>query len=115
MMKGGRIWRLLPLSFAGHAASGTARDFFAPLASGTFAGAILFLGIASSLVTALTSNYILSKLTASKMSAFTNLSTIMSIAAEAVFLGEDVHLYHLIGSALIIAGVIGANRFGHKR
>lgn len=103
------------LSFAGHAASGTAGDFFAPLASGTFAGAILFLGIASSLVTALTSNYILSKITASKMSAFTNLSTIVSIAAGAVFLKEDVHLYHLTGSALIIAGVIGANRFGHKR
>ncbi|MDF2660933.1 MAG: protein of unknown function transrane [Paenibacillus sp.] len=49
------------------------------------------------------------------MSVFANLSTIVSMAAGAVFLGEEVAVYHGIGSVLIIAGVIGANRLGRKK
>lgn len=49
------------------------------------------------------------------MSVFTNLSTIVSIAAGAVFLGEQITVYHWIGSFLIIAGVIGTNLLGRKR
>jgi drug/metabolite transporter (DMT)-like permease len=105
----------LVFSFADHAAAGTFDRFFAPLANGTFIVSILFLGVASSLVTALTSSYILSKIEASKMSVFTNLSTVVSIAAGAMFLGEKVTVYHLIGSVLIIAGVIGTNRLGQKK
>ncbi len=106
---------LVTVSLIGHAAAGTLDRFFAPLASGTFIVSILFLGIASSLVTALASNYILSKMEASRMSVFSNLSTIVSLAAGAVFLGEEITVYHLIGSVLIIAGVIGANRLGAKK
>jgi drug/metabolite transporter (DMT)-like permease len=106
---------LLTMSLAGHAADGTLHHYFAPLASGTFIVSILFLGIASSLVTALTSNYILSRMEASRMSVFANLSTIVSIAAGAVFLGEEITVYHLIGSVLIITGVIGTNRLGRKK
>lgn len=46
---------------------------------------------------------------ASKMSAFANLSTVVSIASGAIFLQETVIWYHLLGSVLIIAGVIGSN------
>ncbi|MDF2960743.1 MAG: protein of unknown function transrane [Paenibacillus sp.] len=105
----------LVISFADHAAAGTFEPFFAPLANGTFIVSILFLGVVSSLVTALTANYILSKIEASKMSVFTNLATIVSIAAGAMFLGEEITVYHLIGSVLIIAGVIGTNRSGQKK
>ncbi|MCU6712657.1 DMT family transporter [Paenibacillus sp. J5C_2022] len=105
----------LALSLVSHTATGTLTNFFKPLFSGPFIGSILFLGIVSSLVTALTANYILSKMEASKMSVFANLSTIVSMAAGAFFLGEEVTMYQLVGSALIIAGVIGANRFGRKR
>jgi drug/metabolite transporter (DMT)-like permease len=49
------------------------------------------------------------------MSVFTNLSTIVSIAAGSLFLGEKVTMYHLIGSLMIITGVIGANHFGQKK
>ncbi|MNC80190.1 EamA-like transporter family protein [compost metagenome] len=49
------------------------------------------------------------------MSVFTNLSTIVSIAAGAFFLGEEITVYHWIGSLLIIAGVIGTNRLGRKQ
>jgi len=102
----------LAASVTGHAAAGTLHRFFEPLASGAFIGSILYLGVISSLVTALTANYILARMEASRMSVFANLSTIVSIAAGALFLGEVVTVYQLLGSALIIAGVIGANRFG---
>lgn len=105
----------LVVSLTSHAAAGTLDHLFAPLASGTFIVSILYLGVMSSLVTALTANYALSKMEASKMSVFANLSTVVSIAAGAMFLGENITLYHIIGSALIITGVMGANRFGRKK
>ncbi|WP_246132132.1 EamA family transporter [Paenibacillus hemerocallicola] len=60
------------------------------------------MGVVSSLLTAWLSNYILSKMEASRMSVFANLSTIVSMADGAVFLGEEVAVYHGIGSVLII-------------
>jgi drug/metabolite transporter (DMT)-like permease len=68
----------------------------------------------SSLATALMSNYMYAKLEASKTSVFSNLSTVISIAAGALFLGEQVTWYHLAGSALVIAGVVGTNRLGRR-
>lgn len=104
----------LVVSVSGHAAAGTLGRFFAPLAEGSFILSVLYLGVLSSLVTSLTANYALSKLEASTVSVFSNLSTIVSIAAGALVLGEAIKAYHLIGSLLIIAGVIGAQRLGRK-
>ncbi|ASA25864.1 DMT family transporter [Paenibacillus donghaensis] len=108
MMTVGFVTFLL-ISLSGHVVQGTLGDFFKPLASRTFIYSCLYLGIAASLVTTLTSNYILSKIEASAMSVFTNLSTIVSIAAGALVLGEEVTIYHVIGSVLIILGVVGTN------
>ncbi|MHA6532263.1 DMT family transporter [Paenibacillus sp. BAC0078] len=105
----------LIISLTGHATSGTLEYFFKPLSSGTFILSTLYLGVAASLITTLTSTYILSKIEASLTSVFTNLSTIVSIAAGAIFLGEKITVYHWIGSFLIIAGVIGTNRLGRKK
>ncbi|MEK5056964.1 DMT family transporter [Paenibacillus shunpengii] len=104
----------LSVSLTGHAAAGTIDQLFSPLASGTFIVSILYLGIMSTLVTALSSNFALSRIEASKMSVFSNLSTIVSIIAGALLLGEEVRMYHIIGSALIIAGVMGTNLLGNK-
>lgn len=104
----------LVVSVSGHAAAGTLDQFFAPLAEGSFILSVLYLGVLSSLVTSLTANYALSKLEASTVSVFSNLSTVVSIAAGALVLGEEIKAYHLIGSLLIIAGVIGAQRLGRK-
>lgn len=104
----------LSVTLTGHAATGTLDQFFSPLASGTFVVAVLYLGILSTLVTALCSNYALSKIEASKMSVFSNLATVVSVAAGALLLAEEVRIYHIIGSALIIAGVMGTNLLGKK-
>ncbi|WP_284646230.1 DMT family transporter [Paenibacillus silviterrae] len=115
VMLGIAFLSFLAVSLAGHAATETLDQLFSPLASGTFIAAILYLGILSTLVTALSSNYALTKIEASRVSVFSNLSTIVSIAAGAFLLGEEVRLYHIAGSALIIAGVMGANLFGKKK
>ncbi|MGG1556089.1 DMT family transporter [Paenibacillus ferrarius] len=103
------------VSLTTHAAAGTIYLLFQPLASSVFVASILFLGVISSLVTALTSNYVLSILPASRMSVFSNLSTIVSIGAGAIFLGEHITAAAIIGSILIICGVVGANRQGQRQ
>lgn len=76
---------------------------------------ILFLGVLSTLISSLLSNYVLSKLSATKVSIFSNLSTVISIIAGAIFLKEEVQLYHLIGSMMIILGVLGMNWYKEKK
>ncbi|MFC5468983.1 DMT family transporter [Cohnella suwonensis] len=104
----------LAASLVRHATSGTLERFAAPLADPSFLLSILFLGVLATLSSALTANYLLSKMEASKASVFNNLATVVSVAAGAMFLGEKVTAYHVIGSALIIAGVIGTHRLGTK-
>jgi len=98
-----------------HAASGTWHELLAPLGNIRFIASVFYLGILSSLVTAFTANYALSRLEATKAVVFSNLSTVVSIAAGALVLGEPVEIYHLAGSLLIIAGVWGTNRPGTVR
>jgi drug/metabolite transporter (DMT)-like permease len=114
VMLGIAFLSFLVVSLAGHIVTGTLDQLFSPLASGTFIVSILYLGILSTLVTALSSNYALSRIEASKMSVFSNLSTIVSIASGALLLGEEVGMYHIAGSALIIVGVMGTNVLGKK-
>lgn len=92
-----------------HLIHGNMQSFFLPLKEASFIIAVLYLGILSSLVTSLLTNYVLSKIEASKMSVFSNLGTVISIIAGAVFLKEKIFYYHIIGSILIVSGVIGAN------
>ncbi|UQZ32752.1 EamA family transporter [Paenibacillus sp. PK3_47] len=92
-----------------HLAEGTLSHYFEPFASTRFVMAILYLGVLSSLISSLLSNYALSKLEASKVSVFNHLATLISIAGGFVFLNEQLAYYHIIGAAVIIAGVLGAN------
>lgn len=92
-----------------HLVNGTLSTFLSPLLNMQFIIAIVYLGVLSTLVTSLLSNYILSKIEASKMSVFANLGTVISIVAGVVFLNESVFYYHIIGSILIIGGVLGTN------
>jgi drug/metabolite transporter (DMT)-like permease len=79
-----------------------------------FVVSVVFLGVFATMLTSLLSNYILSKLTASKMSIFSNLSTVVSITAGALVLKENIEYYHLIGSVMIITGVLGTNFYKGK-
>lgn len=59
-------------------------------------------------------NYALSKIEAAKMSVFGNLRTVVAIFAGVFFLKEKIYYYHIIGSIMIILGVIGTNYFDSK-
>lgn len=104
------IWSLVT-----HARAGTLALVWQPLTNTTFVASLLYLGIMSSFLTALTQTYTLSKIGAAKASVFTNLSTVISMVAGAVFRDEQITSYHVIGAALIIAGVVGTNLLGGDR
>ena len=97
------------MSIGRHMLNGTINSFLEPLYQPRFIMAVVYLGVLSSLVTSLLANYALSKIDASKMCVFTNLSTVISIIAGVIFLNEKIYYYHIIGSILIISGVVGTN------
>ena len=97
------------LSIGNHIRKGSLTNFFEPLKNQSFIFAILYLGVLSTLCTSLLANYSLSKIDASKMSVFVNLATVLSIFAGAIFLREKVYSYHIVGSFLIVLGVLGTN------
>ncbi|MDU2064685.1 MAG: DMT family transporter [Sporomusaceae bacterium] len=98
-----------------HATAHTLAYYFAPFANKSFLIATLYLGVISSFGTAFLSNYVLSRMEASKMSVFSNLATLITIFAGVVFLQEKLESFHIIGAAIIILGVIGTNYLGKNQ
>ncbi len=98
-----------------HLSTHTLTDYFMPFTSNSFLLSILYLGVLSSLLTAYLSNYALSKITASKMSLFSNLATLITIFAGIIFLKETLQYYHIIGAVFILAGIIGTNCSSSKK
>lgn len=103
------------LSFGQHLWKGTLSSYFTPFLHPAYWGAVLFLGILSSLVTSYLSNYVLSKIEASQMSVFANLATLISIIAGIFVLGEELQGFHIVGGVLILIGVVGRNMLPAKR
>lgn len=87
--------------------NGTLGDYFEPLSHMNFVIATAYLGIPSTLISALIMAYILAHMEAVKATIFGNLSTAISIVAGVIVLGEPLQLYHIACTILIIAGVIG--------
>ncbi|MCR8643790.1 DMT family transporter [Paenibacillus sp. N1-5-1-14] len=105
---------MMLMSLTSHGLSGTWDALVTPFATPTFTLLIVLIGVIQ-IVTAFLASFVLARIKASQMTVFTNLSTVVSIVAGAVFLGEQVTWYHLIGSMLIVVGVIGATRFAGKK
>lgn len=99
------------VSVSNHILNGSLSNYFEPLKSSSFVLSILYLGILSSIVAYFLANFTLSKMEASKSAVFANISTIVSILAGVIFLKENFHLYHTIGSAMILVGVWGTNYY----
>lgn len=94
--------------------SGSLREFLLPLTNVQFIVSIFYLGVLSTLGTSLLTNFALSKLEASKMIVFANLGTVISIVAGVIFLKEEIFFYHIVGSLMIIGGVLGTNFLGKE-
>lgn len=97
------------LSLTQRIINGNINSYFSPFSEPSFLISIFYLGILSSIVTSFLSTYVLSKIEASKMSVFNNLGTLITMIAGVIFLNENIYYYHIIGTVLIILGVIGTN------
>ena len=87
--------------------NGTLGDYFAPLSHVNFIIATAYLGVLSTLVSALIMAYMLANMEAVKATIFGNVSAAISIVAGVIVLGEPLQVYHIVCACLIIAGVIG--------
>jgi drug/metabolite transporter (DMT)-like permease len=70
---------------------------------------ILYLGVLSSVVAFFLINFTLSRLKASQSVVFTNLTTIVAIAAGVLVRGEAFGAVQAIGATMIVVGVWGTN------
>lgn len=103
------------LSLIDYAVKGNIDLYFKPFTDTSFIISILYLGILSSVISSLLSNYTLSQIEASKMSVFSNLSTLITMVTGFLFLHENLYYYHLIGAIMIILGLLGTNFLDKKR
>lgn len=97
------------LSIVDRLYKGDLKTYFSAFSSHDFLISILYLGILSSVVTSLLSNYALSIISAPKMSVFNNLSTLATVIAGVLLLNETLYYYHIIGIVSILIGVLGTN------
>lgn len=89
---------------------GNAAQLLAPAAKLPFMGAMLYLSLFSSILAFLCLNYAATILPVGKSTAFCNVTTVLSVFAGVVFLGEPVSVVSLIAAAVIIVGVFGVQK-----
>ncbi|MBT9133469.1 MAG: hypothetical protein DDT39_00772 [Firmicutes bacterium] len=112
MWTGAVSFSLLAL-LTGGVASLTA-SFAAVVSSPQLIGAMLYLGVLSSVVAFFLVNYTLSRLPATQSAIFANVGTIVAVAAGVLLRNEPFHWYSGMGAAMIILGVWGANWFAAR-
>lgn len=88
---------------------GSLHEYFIAFSSFEYIRSVSFLGVFGSVIASVLTNYVLSKIDAFKNSVFINLGTLLTIINGILFLHEEFNTYHLIGSMIIITGVIGVN------
>lgn len=82
----------------------------APLARPSFLLSIGYLSVLSSIAAFLVINYAHDVLSVARTSIFANLTTVLSVAAGVIFLGESFGWLSLISSAVILIGIWGVQR-----
>lgn len=82
----------------------------APASRLPFMSAMLYLSLFSSILAFLCLNYAATVLPVGKATAFCNVTTVLSVFAGVVFLGETVNAASLIAAVVIIIGVFGVQK-----
>ena len=77
-----------------------------------FVIAAIYLGALSSVGAYMLSNYSISKLPLARQSVFQNMSTVVSVLAGVIIMGDEFTWVNMIAFALILAGVWGVNKAG---
>lgn len=83
---------------------------FRPLKEGQFLMAMIYLSIFSSILAFLGINFASTILPVSKTTAFCNVTTVLSVFAGVVFLGESITALSVAAAAVIIIGVFGVQK-----
>ena len=89
---------------------GGINDYFAPLLDLNILGALLYLGVLSSVIAFFFMNYVLSQVQATKAAILANLTTVVAIFAGVFILHEPFNLIKLGGSIMILIGVYGTTK-----
>ncbi len=94
-----------------HTAAGTLRQFMLlPFTNMDFLLSLLYLSVACSVVAFVLCNYGISVIGATRSASLAVLTTVISVAAGVVFLGEPFSLAQGAATVLVLIGVYGANR-----
>ncbi|MBB6733662.1 DMT family transporter [Cohnella zeiphila] len=103
------------LALIRHAVNGTMPDLFAPLGEPGFWLPLLYISLMTTLVSSWLSNAVLARLEAFKVSLFVNLGNMISIASGVLLMNDHWSSAQTVGTACLLAGVIGANSRSLKR
>ena len=95
---------------AGH----MAETFLPAVQSGSFWGAVIYLGLVSSVAAYFLLNFANAHLTVSEASLFSNVTTVVSVLAGVVLLKEPFGVWQMLGVAVILVCVYAANAPGKK-
>jgi len=97
-----------------HLHDGTIQDYYKPLLNVHFMIAVVYLGVLSSFVTSVLNNYALMYIPASQVAVLNTITPIISVVGGTMILGEHLYLYHYIGAALVLIGVMVTIFFKNK-
>ena len=75
----------------------------------------IFLGVVCAVIATGMNNFALGKMQVSTMSAFSGLSTLVTIAVGVIFGGEKLYTFHIIGLSLIVIRMVGVSYIQIKR
>lgn len=87
---------------------------FEPFLNNSFVVSILYLGIASSVVAFILLNYANTYLPVAKTTVFSNITTVVSVGAGAIFLNERITPVSFVSAVMIVAGVWGVQALNMK-
>ena len=98
-----------------HLSAGTMTSYFTPLMNLDNIIGIIFLSICSSILATGLNNYALSKVQASIISALGGLTTVTTIITGVLFNNETLYWYHIVGTILILIGIVGMSYSSSKK
>jgi len=98
-----------------HLIQGNILNYFRPYFDvGNMIG-FIFLGIVSSIIATEMNVFALARMQISTMASFIGVSTLTTISVGAIFNGEQIYAFHIIGLVLIATGMIGVSYIQIKK
>lgn len=91
------------------AKEGSWNSYFAPIVHPPFLIATFYLGVFCILVSNFLMSYMQGHMPSANAALFGNVSTAISIVAGAIVLGENLKVYHIVCTAVILSAVIMSN------